>query len=171
MEITKKAFNDLIQIERNNQDKKWGPQHHNDEKWLTILMEEVGEAAKAVLEKDEVSLFQEVVQIGAVLEAWVTSRDFFFQEIEELDTAEPPEIQHTDPNIRQHFVVLDEKFKVLLKGHIGEQRDVTLTFRYNAPEREVSEQYSSFDVILNMIPPGTLPTIQFGDEATVEKFL
>lgn len=83
MEITKKAFNNLIQIERDNQDKKWGPQHHSDEKWLTILMEEVGEAAKAVLEKDEASLFEEVVQIGAVLEAWVTSRDFFNEKEEE----------------------------------------------------------------------------------------
>lgn len=69
MKITKKAFNDLIQIERNAQDEKWGPQHHSDEKWLAILMEEVGEAAKAILEKDEASLFTGVVQIGAVLEA------------------------------------------------------------------------------------------------------
>ena len=169
MKITKKAFNDLIQIERNNQDKKWGPQHHSDEKWLTILMEEVGEAAKAVLEKDEPSLFQEVVQIGAVLEAWVTSRNFFWKD-EEGNLDEHIEIQRTDENIHQHFVVLDEKFEVLLKGHIGEQRNVILTFRYNAPERKVSEQYCSFDVILDMIPVGTLPTIQFGDKDTVEKF-
>ena len=76
MEITKEAFNDLIQIERNAQDEKWGPQHHSDEKWLAILIEEVGEAAKAVLEKNEAALLEETVQIGAVLQAWITSRDF-----------------------------------------------------------------------------------------------
>lgn len=85
MKITKEAFNDLIQIERNAQDAKWGPQHHSDEKWLTILMEEVGEAAKAVLEKDEEALFKEIVQVAAVLQAWVTSRDFFLEKIE-IDT-------------------------------------------------------------------------------------
>ena len=35
--------------ERLKQDAKWGPQHHNPELWLTILMEEVGEAAQAYL--------------------------------------------------------------------------------------------------------------------------
>ena len=77
MEITKKAFNDLIQIERDAQDEKWGEQHHSDEKWLTILMEEVGEAAKAVLEENDEALLVEVVQIAAVLQNWVTSRDFY----------------------------------------------------------------------------------------------
>ena len=50
MKITKEAFNDLIQIERNAQDEKWGEQRHSDEKWLTIILEELGEAAKAVLD-------------------------------------------------------------------------------------------------------------------------
>lgn len=77
MKITKDAFNDLIQMERNAQDEKWGEQQHSDEKWLTILMEEVGEAAKAVLEENDEALLVEVVQVAAVLENWVTSRDFY----------------------------------------------------------------------------------------------
>ena len=77
MKITKEAFNDLIQIERDAQDGKWGEQHHSDEKWLTILMEEVGEAAKAVLEENDEALLVEVVQVAAVLQNWVTSRDFY----------------------------------------------------------------------------------------------
>ena len=36
--------------ERERQEKKWGPQRHHPEKWMVILMEEVGEAAEAVLE-------------------------------------------------------------------------------------------------------------------------
>lgn len=77
MKITKDAFNQLIQIERNAQDEKWGEQRHTDEKWLTILLEEIGEAAKAVLEENDEALLVEVVQVAAVLENWVTSRDFY----------------------------------------------------------------------------------------------
>ena len=62
MKITKEAFNNLIQIEREAQDEKWGEQRHSDEKWLAILLEELGEAAKAVLEKNEEGLLEETVQ-------------------------------------------------------------------------------------------------------------
>ena len=79
MKITKEAFNNLIEIEREAQDEKWGEQRHSDEKWLAILLEELGEAAKAVLEEDEEGLLEETVQIAAVLQNWVTSRDFSFE--------------------------------------------------------------------------------------------
>ena len=79
MKITKEAFNNLIEIEREAQDEKWGEQHHSDEKWLAILLEELGEAAKAVLEEDEEGLLEETVQVAAVLQNWVTSRDFSFE--------------------------------------------------------------------------------------------
>lgn len=36
--------------ERKSQDKKWGRQNHTPMVWLPILMEEVGEVAKAALE-------------------------------------------------------------------------------------------------------------------------
>ena len=77
MKITKETFNDLIQIERNAQDAKWGEQRHSDEKWLAIILEELGEAAKAVLEKNEEALLEETVQVAALLQAWVTSRTFY----------------------------------------------------------------------------------------------
>jgi len=35
--------------ERQRQDEKWGPQHHDPLVWLMILMEEVGELAEEVL--------------------------------------------------------------------------------------------------------------------------
>ena len=76
MKITKEAFNNLIQTERNAQDAKWGEQRHSDEKWLTILLEELGETAEAVLENNDEALLVEVVQVAAVLENWVTSREF-----------------------------------------------------------------------------------------------
>ena len=40
-----------IRKERLRQDAKWGPQHYELTMWLTILMEEVGEAAQAYLDE------------------------------------------------------------------------------------------------------------------------
>ena len=45
-------FSWQIHDERLKQEEKWGPQKHQPEKWMVILMEEVGEAAKAILEDD-----------------------------------------------------------------------------------------------------------------------
>ncbi|MYF97761.1 hypothetical protein F4212_01295 [Candidatus Poribacteria bacterium] len=72
------TFQDFIQQEREYQDRKWGKQNHPDEKWLAIFVEEVGEMSKAILEKNDVELFEEIVQAAAVLQAWVTSRLFDF---------------------------------------------------------------------------------------------
>ena len=83
MKITKEAFDNLIQIERNAQDEKWGEQRHSDEKWLAILLEELGEAAKAILEGNDEGLLEETVQVAAVLQNWITSRDFFFERNDE----------------------------------------------------------------------------------------
>ena len=77
MKITKKAFYDLIQIERNAQDAKWGKQRHSDLKWTAIALEELGEVAKAVIEGNEKGLLVEIVQVAAVLENWVTSRGWY----------------------------------------------------------------------------------------------
>ena len=39
-----------VRFERGRQEVKWGPQTHDRSWWLTILAEEFGEAARAVLE-------------------------------------------------------------------------------------------------------------------------
>ncbi len=52
--------------ERARQDAKWGEQNHQPEKWMCILTEEVGEAAKAILEGDTANYREELVQIAAV---------------------------------------------------------------------------------------------------------
>ena len=78
MKITKEVFNDLIQTERNAQDEQWGEQRHSDEKWLAIAVEEVGELAEAILENNDEGILEEIVQVAAVLQNWVTSREFTF---------------------------------------------------------------------------------------------
>lgn len=44
------AFTEVI-LERNRQDKKWGVQNHDAGTWALILLEELGEWAKAELER------------------------------------------------------------------------------------------------------------------------
>jgi len=78
-EIERKVI-ELIVGERIRQDVKWGEQNHPDLYWLGILMEEVGEVAKAVIEKaanvreekcaKEV-VHLELVQVAAVAVAWL----------------------------------------------------------------------------------------------------
>jgi NTP pyrophosphatase (non-canonical NTP hydrolase) len=56
-----------IHTERANQDKKWGEYRTNTPRtWLTILMEEVGEVAKATLENDYEGYYKELIQVAAV---------------------------------------------------------------------------------------------------------
>lgn len=78
----------VIMEERARQDQKWGEQNHGDERWHLILGEEVGEVAKAILERrvsgeirkamgrtergltDE-EIRAEIVQVAAVALAWL----------------------------------------------------------------------------------------------------
>ena len=75
-----KALEDVIQ-ERARQDTKWGEQNHAPEVWLTILMEEVGEASKEMLKtnfsyhRELKSLRSELVQVAAVAVAMIECFD------------------------------------------------------------------------------------------------
>lgn len=64
-----------VMEERARQDAKCGVQNHRDEWWLTILIEEVGEAAEAILENSDATrnqhLSQELVSVAAVAVAWL----------------------------------------------------------------------------------------------------
>jgi NTP pyrophosphatase (non-canonical NTP hydrolase) len=71
-----------IESERFRQDKKWGDQSGNaNVVWSTVLTEEVGEAAKAVLELDFghggtwEELREELIQSAAVCVAWIEAID------------------------------------------------------------------------------------------------
>lgn len=63
----------LVNDERVRQDNLWGVQDHDEPKWLSILLEEVGEVARAVNEKDVVSYRKELVQVAAVAVAMLES--------------------------------------------------------------------------------------------------
>lgn len=56
-----------LTAERERQDAKWGSQRHlPQDRWMTILTEEVGEVANAILEEDIENLKVELVQVAAV---------------------------------------------------------------------------------------------------------
>lgn len=64
----------LARAEMFRQDSKWGPQSHCPERWMTILMEEVGEAADAAnavvfdgaKPEDIAHMEDELIQVAAV---------------------------------------------------------------------------------------------------------
>ena len=63
----------LVEIERAAQDKVWGEQYHPPTFWLAILMEEIGEAAKAILQRQPARMTVELIQAMAVIIAWLES--------------------------------------------------------------------------------------------------
>lgn len=67
---------EAVMEERAEQDETWGRDfpHRNDDRWLAILTEEVGEAAQAILKGNEANLVMEVVQCAAVCLAWLELR-------------------------------------------------------------------------------------------------
>lgn len=85
------AIYDAIRAERARQDTKWGPptaRTHGGAVWLTVLTEEVGEAARALLNLRVSNTAQhitptvrvqnlraELVQVAAVAVAWLEALD------------------------------------------------------------------------------------------------
>jgi len=59
--------------ERIRQDTRWGVQNHGPFAWLAILVEEVGEAAKAALEGSSFKYQDELVEVAAVAVAAIES--------------------------------------------------------------------------------------------------
>lgn len=63
----------FLRVEREHQDKEWGEQNHEPAYWLAILVEEVGEAAKEIVDYNPYNLRNELVQIAAVAIAAIES--------------------------------------------------------------------------------------------------
>lgn len=57
---------EAIDNERNYQVGLWGEQNHNLHFWNTILVEEVGEVAKAILGEPHTHTAAELIQVAAV---------------------------------------------------------------------------------------------------------
>ena len=75
--MTKNEFHKAVQTERQHQIEKWGDQSHASSKWLTILVEEIGEIASEIIkniisDNKKSSIDSELIQASAVIEAWIT---------------------------------------------------------------------------------------------------
>jgi NTP pyrophosphatase (non-canonical NTP hydrolase) len=64
-----------VWAERQRQDEKWGQQDHDAHKWMSILVEEVGEVAKEAFEDDDKNRRAELIQVAAVAVAAVECID------------------------------------------------------------------------------------------------
>ena len=61
---------------RLRQDAQWGARDHWDYRWLAILTEEVGEAARAILQRRGApAVRRELLQAAAVIVAWLEMMD------------------------------------------------------------------------------------------------
>lgn len=72
-------FGEVVK-ERMSQEAKWGQQNHDGPLYLTILTEEVGEVAKAILDHrykndDPIEIRKELIQVAAVAIAMVENYD------------------------------------------------------------------------------------------------
>lgn len=64
-----------VETERWRQEGKWGEQNHDSPLYLTIMVEEVGEVAKAILEHRRQEVRAELVQVAAVAVAMIECID------------------------------------------------------------------------------------------------
>jgi len=61
-----------IKDERDRQDAKWGAHRKmNDFSWLTVIIEEIGEVARAILQNRNDDVYMELIQVAAVAVAWL----------------------------------------------------------------------------------------------------
>jgi NTP pyrophosphatase (non-canonical NTP hydrolase) len=74
MTIEERIIQEIV-CERGRQDALWGVQNHHPEKWLAILVEEVGEAAKDINDHEYRAYRAEMVQVAAVALAAIDSLD------------------------------------------------------------------------------------------------
>ena len=61
--------------ERESQHTKWGQQDHDEDRWMVILMEEVGEAARAIFDENPDNYRKELMQVAAVAVAAIEAFD------------------------------------------------------------------------------------------------
>ena len=70
-ELSRAAVLEDVLAERQRQDKMYGDQtHHSDPWWNIIATEENGEVARAIWEKDDKNMYEEIIQACAVYFAW-----------------------------------------------------------------------------------------------------
>jgi NTP pyrophosphatase (non-canonical NTP hydrolase) len=91
---------DEVRAERERQDRKWGEQNHPLDTWMTVLMEEVGEAAQDVLKGRTPELRKELVQVAAVAVAAIEFIDRGCPELPRLNATEKAayERDHATPD-------------------------------------------------------------------------
>ncbi len=63
-----------VDEESQRQVAKWGEQNHDDGRWSLIFQEELGEAAKDMMEERPEAADKELIEAATVILQWVASR-------------------------------------------------------------------------------------------------
>jgi len=75
IEKSERAIISLLIQERERQTEKWGEQNHDPAYWMGVLMEEVGEVAKAMIENNTREYRKELIEVAAVAVQMVACLD------------------------------------------------------------------------------------------------
>lgn len=94
--------------ERVRQNNKWGEQNHDASLWMLIALEEIGEVAKTILEKDPIEYRKELIQATAVMFQWLECE----YRIEQKRMTQEVINVVRDPIMRKHAVHRDGKIVI-----------------------------------------------------------
>jgi len=113
LEEARRNIEQLIYKERDRQDDIWGRQagfwDDHDMVKLTVVVEEVGEVAKAILKQDNDNLYEELIQTMAVLMAWAETIEMGQPEADGVIMEEQPSDDETIGNLEKKISKLQTK--------------------------------------------------------------
>lgn len=68
-----KQFRLRVKEERKRQHELYGERQHYDVEWLTLLVEEIGEIAEAIVQNKPEQMRKEMIQAAALIQTWWTN--------------------------------------------------------------------------------------------------
>lgn len=90
MKITKEMFTLFVEHELdyhgNFQNDDWGGESPSDEKWVLRLLAGLGTLSECVLEESKSGLLDQIIRMAGILEAWVTTRDWDWDDGAEFES-------------------------------------------------------------------------------------
>ena len=73
--MKKAIYQGKVESECARQIERWGNSEKDDLIWLGILAEEFGEVVKAVMQSDVDATAEELIQVAAVIQNWLTGHE------------------------------------------------------------------------------------------------
>ena len=96
---------DAVLTERKRQDGLWGPVEnltHTHDRWHALVIEEIGEAAKALNQGDMPQMMIELVQAAATIYSWLESIEHASQVMHDLDNQTQARRRQSDEAVARY---------------------------------------------------------------------